>query len=51
MATIMYSLVIAIVGALTYALAGGKASELGRIAYFVGLLWLVQQLAHTVVHF
>lgn len=45
----VWPLVIAVVGALVYALASNsKASEMGRIAFFVGLLWLVYSLVgHT----
>lgn len=32
------SVVIAVAGALIFALTGGKASEIGRIAFGVGLL-------------
>jgi len=41
---IYLSLLIAIIGALTYALAtNGKVSELGRIAFFAGLLAFLLQ--------
>jgi hypothetical protein len=45
-----WSLLIAIVGALVWAIpSNAKAAELGRIAYFVGLLWFVYAIAHGVV--
>ncbi len=44
MLIIVVPLLVALIGALVYALAAnGKVSELGRIAYFVGLLWTVYQ--------
>ncbi len=50
--SILVPLVVLIVGALAYALsANGKLSELGRIAYFVGLLWLVYLFAGHLVRF
>lgn len=36
----IWPLVICVVGALVYALTEGNPSELGRITYGVGLLWL-----------
>jgi len=46
MIIILVSLIVCIIGALVYALAANpKAAELGRIAYFVGLLWLVYHLS------
>jgi len=42
--------VVCIIGALVYALAAnGKASEMGRLAYFAGLLALVLSLAGHVL--
>lgn len=38
MITILVPLLVAVVGALVYGLANGKASELGRLAYAAGLL-------------
>lgn len=39
---LVWPLVVTIAGALVYAFAGNaKAAELGRIAFFCGLLWLV----------
>lgn len=39
-------LVLVVLGALVYALAqNSKAAEMGRIAFFVGLLWLAYSLA------
>jgi Na+/phosphate symporter len=45
----VWPLVVAVVGALVYALSSNtKASELGRITFFVGLFWLVYSLVgHT----
>ena len=43
--------VVSIVGVLGYALASNaKVSEIGRIAYAVGLFWLIAILAKTVWH-
>lgn len=40
-------LAVTLIGAGIYILAGNaKVSEMGRIAYFVGLLLLVAELAH-----
>jgi Na+/phosphate symporter len=40
------AIVVLVLGALVYALAANpKASEMGRIAFFVGLLWTVYLLA------
>lgn len=41
----LYPALVALVGLLTYAFAKDKPAELGRIAFFVGLLWLVATLA------
>jgi len=49
--SILVPLLVAIAGALVYGLAGGKLSELGRIAFFVGLLWLVKDFATHVAKF
>lgn len=47
----VFPLVVAIIGALVYALASNsKAAELGRITFFVGLLWLVYTAMGKVVH-
>lgn len=51
MATILFPLLVAVVGALAYAFASGKLSELGRISFFVGLLWVVYALLGKTVHF
>lgn len=46
--TIAISLLTALIGAVLYLLAGsGKAAELGRIAFFVGLLALIAGLARS----
>jgi hypothetical protein len=39
-------LLVAIVGAVVYAVTNNKAAELGRIAYFVGLLWFLYSFSH-----
>lgn len=52
MATLTAPLLVALVGSLAYAFStNAKVGELGRISFFVGLLWLVFQLGHVVVHF
>jgi hypothetical protein len=51
MATLVFPLLVAVVGALVYAFASSKVSELGRISFFVGLLWLVYVAATKSVHF
>lgn len=45
MLTILVPLLVCVLGALAYALAGPKPAELGRIAYFVGLFWTIYQVA------
>jgi hypothetical protein len=52
MATIAIPLLVAVIGALVYALSSnGKVSRMGEIAFFVGLLWLVYQLGSRQLHF
>jgi hypothetical protein len=51
MATIVAPLAFAIAGALAYAFMGPKPSELGRITFFAGMLWLVFMLTRTTFHF
>ena len=52
MATIAVPLAFAIVGALIYALAtNGKVARMGEITFFVGMLWLVNQLSSHMFHF
>jgi uncharacterized membrane protein len=60
MATIIYPLLFAVVGAVVYLVAGNppnasptttKLSEMGRIAYFVGLIWLVYLMLSRTFHF
>jgi chromate transport protein ChrA len=47
----VWPLLVAVIGALVYALASGtKVAELGRITFFVGVLWLVYTLATKTVH-
>ena len=44
MTQIVWPLVLTIAGALVYAFAGNaKAAELGRLAFFCGLFWLVHE--------
>ena len=51
MLIILIPLLILVLGALAYALSSnGKVAELGRITYFVGLLWLIYQLASVHLH-
>jgi Na+/phosphate symporter len=45
MATMILPLALAIVGALVYAFAKDKVAELGRIAFFAGILALAFQLS------
>jgi SpoU rRNA methylase family enzyme len=48
LATVLVPLAFAVVGAFVYALASkDKVVEMGRIAFAVGLLWLVYVLAHV----
>jgi len=51
MASIAISLLVCIVGALAYALASGKASRLGELAFFAGLLATLLMLGAQRVHF
>jgi len=52
LAIILWPLLVLVIGALTYAISNNpKVGELGRIAYFVGLLWTVYDLATRVVRF
>jgi len=47
----IWPLVIAVIGALVYALAGNaKATELGRITFACGMLWLVYSLVGHTMH-
>ncbi len=43
-------LLFAVVGVLLFALCKDKLSEIGRLTFFVGLLWLVYTLATKTVH-
>jgi chromate transport protein ChrA len=48
---ILWPLVVALIGALVYVYSkNAKLQELGRIAFLVGLLWTVFDLATRVVH-
>lgn len=40
-----------IIGALVFALTGGKLSRIGELLLFVGLLWTVYVLAGVRLHF
>jgi hypothetical protein len=52
MGTALVPLLVLVVGVLLYFLSpNGKLAELGRMAAFVGLLWLVYLFAGRVVHF
>ena len=52
MATIITPLIVLVVGGAAYGFgSNGKLSELGRIAFFVGLFWLVYLFAHATVRF
>jgi hypothetical protein len=52
MVALLVPLLVLVVGALVYALAANpKLQEMGRIAYFVGLLWLIYDFATRMVHF
>ena len=42
-------LLFAVVGALTFALTTDKIAEMGRLAFVVGLLWLVYTMATKTV--
>ncbi len=51
-ATLVVPLLVCVVGLVAWALtANAKVSEAGRIAYFVGLFWLVAILAHVTIRF
>jgi hypothetical protein len=41
---------VALLGLVVYFVAPGKASELGRIMFFVGLFWLVSTVSRQVTH-
>lgn len=49
MITILLPLAVCLVGALVYALASGKAVELGRIMFFCGLLATLLHLSARVL--
>jgi hypothetical protein len=49
--TIFLSLLIAIIGALVYALAGNpKLAELGRLSFAVGLLAFLLKISDPLIH-
>ena len=50
MAQMLVPLLVAVVGALVYALSSnGKLAEMGRILFLVGVLWLVYLFAGRTV--
>lgn len=50
MLIIIVPLLVAVLGALMYALAGNpKLAEIGRILFFCGAFWLVELFAHRVI--
>jgi len=50
LALVVVPLLVLVVGALVYALASNaKVQEMGRIAFFCGLFWLVAMFAHHTV--
>lgn len=51
MATILYPALVALVGALVYAFVKNDARELGRLAFFAGLFWVVYLLSGKAAHF
>lgn len=51
MATIAIPFLVMVLGAVVHVVSSSKASELGRIAFFVGLFWTVYAASHAVVHF
>ncbi len=52
MATMILPLLVAVIGVLIYALASNdKVSQIGKIAYAVGLFWVVYHAARQVIHF
>lgn len=49
---LVWPLVLTIAGALVYAFAGNaKAAELGRLAFFCGLFWLVYSVSGRQLRF
>ena len=50
MATMVWPLLVTIVGGGLWGFAGGKAQEAGRIAFAVGLFWLVHLLSGRTLH-
>lgn len=49
--SILLPLLVCIIGVLTYALAGNaKVAEMGRLAFFAGMLVTLFELATHVVH-
>lgn len=50
MISIAVPLLVCLVGALVYALAAGKVSDLGRIAFAVGLFWTIYAVSGSTWH-
>ena len=52
MTTIAIPVLFAVLGAMVYGFAANaKVGELGKIAYFVGLLWAIYECCHATLHF
>jgi len=52
MATAIFAFVVAVIGALMYALAANpKVQEMGKIAFFCGLFWIVSMFSGRQIHF
>lgn len=48
----VFPLVVAVIGVLMYALSSNaKVAEIGRLLFFIGMLWLVYTSAARVVRF
>lgn len=48
--TLLFPILLAIIGALLYALANGKASELGRLTFMAGVIAIALLLSGYRVH-
>jgi len=46
-----WPLVFAVAGALAFAFSGGELSEIGRLTFFAGILWLVYNMSHGALRF
>jgi hypothetical protein len=52
MASAILPVIVCVVGALVWALSSnGKVQEMGRIAFFCGLFWLVHMFSGRQLHF